>query len=146
MSVNSRRKGAEGEREAAKLWRRWFPDCKRSFGQARKGYEQPDLIGGIEEHFYVEVKRTKKKPTDHRLNAWWEKLTEDRQRYLPAKYSRPYRLLMWRWDGQMMWRVKVGYLIAEKHGLADKLADWYCILWSDFAAALDKHFTIKEDV
>lgn len=74
----NRQRGNETERAAAILWRRWFPDCHRSFGQARRGYEQPDIIGsGLEEQMYVEVKRVKRRPTTNDIAKWWERLIAD---------------------------------------------------------------------
>ena len=77
--VNSRRKGIRGELEARDLWREFYPDCQRSFGQARRGYEQPDLIGGeIEKKWYIEVKLKSQKVTLGLLQKWWSKLMNDR--------------------------------------------------------------------
>ena len=84
---NSRAKGIRGELEVVKLMQRWYPGCKRSFGQARQGYEQPDIIGGgIEDDFFVEVKRYKKL-TQKQLSNFWIKTKKDRSRFnnnLPA--------------------------------------------------------------
>ena len=74
--INSRSKGKRGELEVAKLFRKWYGDsneevaCKklakepydqvrRSFGQARDGFEQPDVIGGkVEVDWFIERWKT----------------------------------------------------------------------------------------
>ena len=77
----SQDKGKRGEREVCKLLRRWFPDSKRSFGQSRLGgSECPDIIGGVEDHFYVEVKRYKTL-SSIQLRGFWEKAKQDRNAY-----------------------------------------------------------------
>lgn len=79
----SRDKGIRGEQEVARMFRRWFPDARRSYGQARKGYDQPDIIGGVEKHFFVEVKRYKRL-TVGQLRKHWDKTVEDRQLYIDS--------------------------------------------------------------
>ena len=144
--VNSRRKGINGELEAAKLWRRWFPDCRRSFGQARDGYEQPDLIGGMEKDFYVEVKRTKKFRESMicgtgRCLGWWAKMVGDwlewQKENDPQDESEP--VLMWREDGGAWW-VMVMDGLGQELGVGQKEPT----SWSDFAAAMDKIYPVRE--
>lgn len=137
--VNSGRKGKRGENEAAKLWRRWFPNCRRSFGQARIGYELPDLIGDIEKTFYVEVKRWKtatpgtiKRAWEKLLADWvdWQKLTD------PGDGTEP--VLMWRVNGRR-WIVRVFEEFADELGTN---TDGQHVHWQDFAAALDKVYSV----
>ena len=99
--TNSRSKGIRGELEAVKLWSRWFPGCKRSFGQARQGYEQPDIIcGGIEKEFYIEVKRTKGPPTKGQINKWLSKQIDDWWKFVELSGLKPKPILMFRSNGQ----------------------------------------------
>lgn len=56
MSINSKRKGASGEREFAKLCRENGYDCRR--GQQYCGIEGEDVVGLPNIH--IEVKRTEK--------------------------------------------------------------------------------------
>lgn len=97
--TNSRAKGIRGENEAAKLWRRWFPDAKRSFGQAREGFEQPDILNTGQ--FFVEVKRYANEPTNGEFCKWWDKAIADWGKYekLNSKRKCSDPVLMWRSDG-----------------------------------------------
>lgn len=62
------------------MFQRWYPNCRRSFGQARVGYEQPDIIGGaIEDDFFIEVKLVSK--AKFRPKEWWPKLISDQVKY-----------------------------------------------------------------
>lgn len=127
MSVNSRSKGIRGELEACKLFRPYFPEVRRSFGQSRKGYEQPDLIGGgIEDRFFVEVKRVKKKYTGTDINRWADKLEADYRKYrdLTGKKSE-YLVLMsrenrWHWELRV-WQTKT---VFEKITKVGETCDW----------------------
>ena len=105
--TDSRRKGVNGELEACKLFRPYFPDVRRSFGQSRYGYEMPDLIGGIEECFYVEVKRVGKKYGGKDICRWADKLESDYLKYkkLTGKESK-YLVLMSRED-RWHWEIRV---------------------------------------
>jgi hypothetical protein len=130
--VNSKAKGIRGELEAAKLWRRWFPDARRSFGQARNGYEQPDIIGGPEKHFYVEVKRARI-ITDGMIEKWWEKVIDDERRYREMNNLGETPLvvvLMFREDDED-WLIKVP-------------GTYPLIVWCWFAEDLDKRFLVEE--
>ena len=99
--VNSRRKGKDGELEAVKLLHPWFPDCKRSIGQARNGAEKADLINTGP--FYVEVKR-RKHITDKMLCDWWNELI------IEWAHSTPIPLLLYRCDRTdwRCWVLKLG--------------------------------------
>lgn len=125
MKTNSGRKGIVGEREVARMFRRWFPECKRSFGQSRKGHEVPDLVGGIESEFFVEVKFWDvSRGTPKNLSNAWDKLIEDMD-----KYSTPIinddgwpiePIMVYRLTGckpNMGWRVAL--LRRQYHGLAE---------------------------
>ena len=94
--TDSRTKGKGGEREAARVWRRWFPRCCRSYGQARDIDTLPDLLKtGF---FYVEVKRYKN-PSYTYLWKWWERLISDACEYEKETGMSPEPVLMWRPDG-----------------------------------------------
>ncbi len=118
MSVNSRRKGIKGELEACKLFKPYFPDVRRSFGQARKGYEQPDLIGGIEKYFYVEVKRTKNRVSDNQIYKWSRKAIEDAKKFYNDKETHQIILVfradrdewgVWQFDTDDQWKHQLRY-------------------------------------
>lgn len=126
MSGNkSRRKGMAGEYEACKLWQRaGYVKCRRSFGQAREGYEQPDLIGGgIEKEFYIEVKRTKSPPTKGQIKRWLSKQIDDWYKFVKLTGFKPKPILMFRancqdWtvlfmDRRMCWPEFNAILIAK---------------------------------
>ena len=132
--VNSRRKGINGELEAAKLWAPYFPDVRRSFGQSRKGYEQPDLIGGmIERSFYIEVKRTKKPPTEGQIERWETKAHADLGNYMRLGGEKStYLLLMWRADGKE-WQVGLIKILSDQEDLRR-------ISWEDFELELQARF------
>lgn len=120
--VNSRRKGIVGELEARDLWREFYPGCQRSFGQARKGYEQPDLIGGgIEKKWYIEVKRPKLRPTERQAEDWLRKLTDDCEKFQQGRLLN--MALMYRPDGIKNWVII--YQAAE----SVMYGPW---AWSDF--------------
>ena len=125
--VNSRRKGINGELEAVKLWAPYFPDVRRSFGQSRQGYEQPDLIGGIEKYFYVEVKRVGKKYSGKDIRKWADKLESDYLKYkeLTGKESK-YLVLMsredrWHWEIRV-WPAKES--VFEVFAIVGEVCDW----------------------
>ncbi len=133
--VNSRAKGIRGELEAAKLFRRWFPDCQRTFGQSRKGGEEAPDIGSPEmnKHFYVEVKRYKK-ITEAMVIKWWDKCVRDSGEFeaknlLPIHSLDP--VLMYRADGVGEWGVTT--VLGNAHS------------WGDFADETDQSFEIKGD-
>lgn len=58
MPINSRTKGASGEREAAKALKKIFPHLKLIRGQQRSGLEQADVVG-LSDDIHLEVKRYK---------------------------------------------------------------------------------------
>ncbi len=157
MSVNSRRKGIRGEYKARDWFRRWkqFADTERSFGQARRKYSQPDIIGQITKHFYVEAKWYAKVYPYH-IRKWVEKLCADYdvwRFYNPEHKVVP--VLMWK-EGRDDWCVLMGAveLSLLLDGLSptigedfyDGLDQTWEISGKNFSAALDKHFEIKEDV
>ena len=136
--VNSRRKGINGELEACKLWRPYFPEVRRSFGQSRQGYEQPDLIGGmIERSFYIEVKRTKKPPTEGQIEKWRTKVIVDYAYYtsMGGEESK-YILIMWRADGRKDSPQKWQVLLLTENGLPSRMT------WEDFETQINKRFFV----
>ena len=56
MSINSRRKGAKGERELAKILKEYGYNCRR--GQQYNGLEGEDVIGL--DYVHIECKRVEK--------------------------------------------------------------------------------------
>jgi len=58
MPINSRTKGASGEREAAKALKKIFPHLLLIRGQQRSGLEQADVVG-LSDDIHIEVKRYK---------------------------------------------------------------------------------------
>lgn len=124
--TNSRRKGINGELEACKLFRPYFPDVRRSFGQSRKGYEQPDLIGGgIEKEFYIEVKRTKKEPSSGQIDKWLAKLTDDCEQFDGGILLN--MVLVYRRNHNINWKV----FYQSKEDIAYRK-----LSWSQFSAIL----------
>ena len=78
---NSRAKGIDGELRFRDMFRCWYSECERSYGQARKKYSQPDLIGGgIEKDWYVECKHVSKIYSS-KLTGWLNKLETDWMMY-----------------------------------------------------------------
>lgn len=129
--TNSRAKGIRGELEAQKLWEPYFPEVRRSFGQARKGYEQPDLIGGmIERSFYIEVKRTKEPPTGGQIEKWELKAYADLGNYMRLGGEKSeYLLIMWRADHKD-WQVEFIKILSDQE-------DFIRVNWEDFEVELD---------
>jgi hypothetical protein len=119
--INSRTKGKVGELEAAKLLRRWFPECQRGIGQARDGAEMPDLINTWP--FWVEVKRRRRIALPD-VSRWWTKVDMEAAKSLV--YALP--VLMYRGDRQP-WRVRL-----VNNG---KVVD---VSWETFSLACDKKF------
>jgi hypothetical protein len=139
--VNSRAKGIRGELEAVKLWRRWFPDARRSFGQARNGYEQPDIIGGPEQDFYIEVKLCGAPPTNGTIEKWWEKERRDQCAYqkLVGGDKADNLALMWRYDRAMNWTVRIDENTATDLDVVFTITSWHL-----FRDCLDRIYPIKE--
>lgn len=148
--MDSQAKGKRGEREAAHLWRRWYPDACRSFGQSRVGYEQPDLIGGPEVDFYIEVKlRAKRTPA---IEArWWGELTGSWVKYQKLNNrglsDPPTPLLMYRTSSRKEttgWLVKMFCEVAFALGLSEDETDCTAkpgtatIPWDTFADAVGR--------
>ncbi len=139
--VNSRRKGINGELEACKLFRPYFPEVRRSFGQSRKGYEQPDLIGGmIERSFFIEVKRVKGAPSEGQIEKWELKLLADSNKYMFLGGEKSeYLFLMWRADGRkgapQEWQVSFWRPLDT-----DNQEDFVRITWEDFELELQARF------
>jgi len=132
---NSRSKGIRGELEVAKMFRRWFPKAERSIlGQTRRGYEFPDIVGGVEEHFFVEVKRYKKL-TLKQLTNHWKKALSDAEEYSiiahPVAYKGPLPTVMvWRVD-RSDWRVWMDY---ENE-----------LTWQEFSDLMDAEFGLLQN-
>jgi len=141
--TDNRRKGKDGENEAARLWRRWFPNARRSFGQARRGYEQPDILHC--KPFYIEVKRCATEPTKNKLKKWWNKLIEDWVKFekLNGDHDTWEPVLVWRVDCGR-WQIGMyGTLANQLSSLADVEDDvWYTTTWESFARSMDEIYPI----
>lgn len=92
--MNQRNKGKRGELLVRELFWRWFPDTARSYGQARKQFSQPDIIGELQKYFYVEVKYGGSKyVAPGQLKKYWHKLMDDYAMYedvnQPDRYIEP---------------------------------------------------------
>ena len=119
--VNSRAKGIRGELEAAKLWKEFYPDCERLFGQARYGGSEAPDIGSplMNKYWYVEVKRYKsiRQPT---IDNWKDKLRDDFHKYILTQPEQDrwaiISVLMYRGD-RAEWRV---------------IIDGRCMTWQQF--------------
>ena len=141
-----REKGKRGELEARDLWRRWFPDCQRIYGQSRKGSDAPDIgCAEMNLHYYVEVKRYKK-ITDGMIRRLYEKADSDHcAQFVEHPESDPMLVLMFRQDNEP-WYVALWHwdahdldLEGDTEYLIHCMATHLCIIpWSDFSAALDK--------
>ena len=153
--TNSRRKGIRGEQEAARLWQRWFPECKRSYGQARNEFSQPDLLGTG--RFYVEVKR-RKVLRGAELARFWRKLIEDSDRYereflvdvesilmYRADYS-PWMIAMYVDGARELDLIPYGATIVNAKKLVDKdgFDNVVSMTWERFAEAMDRAFAERE--
>ena len=144
MGVNSRRKGIDGELEACRLWRPYFSEVRRSFGQSRQGYEQPDLMGGmIERSFFIEVKRIKAPPAETQIDKWELKLLADSNKYVSLGGEKPdYLVLMWRADGRkgspQKWRVSF-----RRRLNIDKREDFIRTTWGDFETQINERFGLS---
>ena len=95
MGSKSKRKGANGEREAVKVLKDLFPNAilvERNWAAASRPGKAHDITLEINEYakFAVEVKRSKDR-LDH--NAWWRQTIEQ----CPATH---YPLLMYRRDAK----------------------------------------------
>lgn len=157
----SRRKGAEGELEASKLWHPWFPHCKRMFPLQQQGVKFPDIgCPKMNELFYVEVKR-QKRISDAQVSRFWVKTENDWYKYVeefnPA-LNDPEPIIMFREDGKD-WQIAInpetdalsqwtkketaegdGYIV-DRCGVRSRIT---IIPWSDFEKYLNKHFTVTE--
>lgn len=160
--TNSRRKGITGEKEVARMFRRWFPECKRSFGQSRKGHEQPDLIGGIESEFFVEVKFwAKERGTPKNLSNAWAKLIEDMGKYStpiindddwPIEPIMVYRLTGCKpnmgWRVVVLWQQYIGlaqYRVTTGHHIVDGGKERILVVpWEVFAKHLDSVMEVHD--
>jgi len=139
----SRDKGKRGERAVAKLFRKWFPNAKRSFGQVREGYEQPDITGsGIEYMFFIEVKSYSRFSTLKRRQAFTKAINDRNKFRIVSKIQFvPMVVLIWKETGQRDWKVTLNkygldYLDVEiiKEPINGLLYD---ISWSDFEKLVD---------
>ena len=139
MPVNSRSKGKRGELEVVKLLRSSIgngPDdstIRRSFGQARDGYEQPDVIG-CEKDYYVEVKRYKD-VTVGKIRKWREKMMSDYVKFQKLVMGDDYDaipLLFYRADGERVWNVHLSKEDARRLCLEDNHAVLHSDLWLSF--------------
>jgi len=143
----SRHKGAVGELEAAKLWQRWFPDCKRILGQARMGGSEAPDIGSAEmnKDYYVEVKRYKR-ITDGMVGRFFDKMFDDWWQWsLNANIEAwPMPVLVFRGDNEK-WSVAISKEQCDRElwdaviDSAEEIRHELIVMdWSDFASELDK--------
>lgn len=131
--TNSRQKGAAGEREAAKLWQKYYPHCKRQFPCQQQGVQMPDIgCPEMNKLFYVEVKRYKK------INAgqickWFDKVDKDFVEYRRVfKDGSPKKVIMIREDNDQ-WLI----LAAPRGG-------WLPYdTWADFCAMLENEYGLE---
>ena len=79
--TNSIKKGNQGQRDVANMFKRWFPQAQSSsHAQRNPDSKLPDIIGGVEKYFYVEVKRYKKiRPKQ--LRDWFSKAVDDEEAF-----------------------------------------------------------------
>lgn len=156
----ARDKGIRGEQEAAKMFRRWWPKCCRSFGQNRRGEERPDLEGGPEKYFYIEVKR-KNKFYPKELRDMWDKLIKDHiaHQKLTGDDTDRYEIMMFREDGNTEWTVWMHvetmneFLFGRPYrGLwftpndnGERPLNVTETTWPSFAAALDEIYPIQKE-
>lgn len=94
MSINSRTKGASGEREAAKKWNSILP-VNAIRGQQRSGLEQADVVD-VSDVFHIEVKR-------YKAFAIWKFIEQMRR----DKDEGQIPVLQFRPDGDTDWHVAV---------------------------------------
>jgi len=104
--VNSPRKGIKGELEARNLWREFYLDCERTFGQSRYGGEEAPDIGCPEmnKHWYVEVKRYNKVYSAI-VEKWIAKAIKEHRIYCTREGVAPQLVLMIREDNND-WHLK----------------------------------------
>ena len=81
MSVNSRAKGAKGERELAKILKEYGYNCRR--GQQYSGLEGEDVIGL--DYIHIECKRVENL---NLYNAMEQSKRDRRQEQFPAVFHR----------------------------------------------------------
>ena len=94
MPINSRTKGASGEREAAKKWNSILP-VEAIRGQQRSGLEQADVVD-VSDSFHIEVKRYKQ-------FAIWKFIEQMRRDSDEGQI----KVLQFRPDGDTDWHVAV---------------------------------------
>jgi len=157
--TNSPKKGKEGECEVAHLFEKWFPGCRRSFGQSRCGYEQPDIIGGgIGKEFYIEVKLWSRRTyRPGKLTGAWDKNITDQVKHLhlvgddsDERLALP--LLVFRVTDRSrknvsVWQVGQWYVAYYYRSFASlkpymMLTGFVAVVkWEDFAELLDRDYT-----
>ena len=141
--INSQRKGKRVENEACKLWHRWekFKDCRRLYDQAHEGSYSPDIgCPEMVELFWIEVKGRKHEPTTTSLLDWMFGSTLGAcDMALRLGCMEPAPIIMFHVD-RGCWRIIVSPIARQQYGIRGAVNDW-----ATFAAALDKHFTVKED-
>jgi len=85
MGKASRRKGNEGECEAANRMREFFPNAKRGVGQTQAGNNCADVEGT---DWWIEVKRSKRMPNVHAAMAQAETETDGRPPLVLSRQDR----------------------------------------------------------
>ncbi|MHC4621473.1 MAG: hypothetical protein ACYTEQ_27340 [Planctomycetota bacterium] len=136
----ARRKGHDFERHVAQLFRRWFPDARRGL-QYQDGEHCPDVQGTP---FYVECKRYAKYLPLCSQKIWtgaYQRMAQWRNN--GGKDCEP--LVIYKLDRRLV-RVCMAASVAQDIGIKGVIlyTGIWCITWSDFAAALDKIYPIKE--
>lgn len=142
----ARNKGVYAEQEVARMLRPWFPEARRSFGQARRGEEQPDIIGVPD--FYIEVKRYAKPESRRQKHRWYERCVEGavlHREITGGEYRIP--VLIYRYDGEV-WMVGMAWTWWREMG--DGCRHYkhpVCAArpFVDFAALLDANYGKKGD-
>lgn len=102
MGKSQRDKGARGEREAAKLLARIWPNAKRGLQQARAANEAPDVTGTP---YWVECK-WQQRPSILAAFEQANKATDGRPVLVMTKQPRKPVLVTieWEWFEELCWR------------------------------------------
>lgn len=143
---NSRAKGAQAERDVAKMFRRWFTEAHRAgLGQGSFGHHSPD-VGGTP--FYIEVKRYGKKGLPHSIEVLYDKAYSDMMLWRDEEDGRDLPvIIVWRidrseWQVSLIasdWRALAGFKQRPDDAGAVKTLPWWV-----FSEAMDQNYPFKE--
>lgn len=129
--TNSIKKGNQGQRDVANMFKRWFPNAQSSSHAQRNAQSKlPDIIGGVEEYFYVEVKRYKK-IYPYMIGQWLDKIIDEWMEYYKTDSPDQLPLIVYRGDREE-WLVYNAEYGETKN-------------WQEFSDELDKKFEIHND-